>query len=481
MKLSKIFKILKPASLKEELQDPKLIAKKYKYWRIRIFYSMYIGYVFFYFTRKGFIFIIPQLIDNLGYSYSQLGLLSTVLYITYGISKFISGILSDRANPRYFMAIGLMFTGMANILFGLSSSLFWLVIFCGLNGWFQGWGWPPITKQLTYWYSKEERGRWWSICSTSHNIGGAIIPIITGYYTQMLGWRSSMYIPGIMCIIVGLLLINRLRDVPRSLGLPPIEKYKSQEFNNINNNTNVHVNYKVNNSKDFVGQDFDQICVNQEQIDSDLVETRLSTKQIVLEHILNNYFVIVMAISCFFLYIAKTAINDWTVPFLVRVRGYNLFAASTSIIWFELGGLLGMLFAGWVTDKLFVGKRIHFIILSSLCLALNLWLFWRFNWNNQLIDFILMGIIGFFVFGPQMLIGLTAAEYVDKKAACSANGFVSWFGYFGAAVAGYPLGILIDYSWSLYFMILLLCSLLSCIVLLPITLSSFYSLSTESS
>ena len=85
-------------------------------------------------------------------------------------------------------------------------------------------------------------------------------------------------------------------------------------------------------------------------------------------------------------------------------------------------------------------------MLSSICLALNLWLFWRFNWNYKIIDFILIGSIGFFVFGPQMLIGLAASEYVDKKAACSANGFVSWFGYVGAAAAGYPLGILISIS-----------------------------------
>jgi OPA family sugar phosphate sensor protein UhpC-like MFS transporter len=120
-------------------------------------------------------------------------------------------------------------------------------------------------------------------------------------------------------------------------------------------------------------------------------------------------------------------------------------------------------------------------MLSSICLAFNLWLFWRFNWNYKIIDFILIGSIGFFVFGPQMLIGLAASEYVDKKAACSANGFVSWFGYVGAAAAGYPLGILIDYSWSFYFIILLLCSLLSCVVLLPIILNSSYVLSTENS
>jgi MFS transporter, OPA family, sugar phosphate sensor protein UhpC len=445
--MNRVFKLFKPAALKEELQDQALIAKKYKYWRIRIFYSMYIGYVFFYFARKSFTFIIPQLVE-LGYSYSDLGLLGTILSISYGISKFFSGILSDRANPRYFMAVGLMLTGVFNILFGCSNCLWLFAIFWFLNGWFQGWGWPPITKQLTYWYTKEERGLWWSICSTSHNIGGAVIPIVAGYYAQSMGWRYAMFMPGIMCIIVGFLLINRLRDEPRSLGLPPIEKYKSDN--------------------------------SEYELPSISPTTSLSTRQILIEHIFNNKSVIIMAVSYFFIYVVKTAINDWTVPFLVSVRGYNLLIAGTSIFWFEIGGLLGMLFSGWMTDRVFVGKRTSFIMVCSICLACCLWIFWQVNNSGRLVDFLLISLIGFFVYGPQMLIGLAAAEYVDKKAACSANGFVSWWGYVGAAVAGYPIGLLINYSWNWYFIILLFCSVLASMALMPLVLTKPYKLAEQS-
>ena len=45
------------------------------------------------------------------------------------------------------------------------------------------------------------------------------------------GWRYAMFIPGILCIIMGLVLINRLRDTPQSLGLPPIEKFR-QDYPN---------------------------------------------------------------------------------------------------------------------------------------------------------------------------------------------------------------------------------------------------------
>ena len=62
---------------------------------------MYIGYAFYYFTRKSFTFAIPSMLDY-GFTLSELGILGTILSIIYGFSKFISGIFGDRTDPRYF-------------------------------------------------------------------------------------------------------------------------------------------------------------------------------------------------------------------------------------------------------------------------------------------------------------------------------------------------------------------------------------------
>ncbi len=106
MAINSMINFMRPAPYKPEISDKSAIDRAYKYWRIRIFYSIYVGYVFFYFTRKSFTFVMPEMVQDLGLTYSQLGILSTILYITYGFSKFASGVLSDRSNPRYFMAIG---------------------------------------------------------------------------------------------------------------------------------------------------------------------------------------------------------------------------------------------------------------------------------------------------------------------------------------------------------------------------------------
>lgn len=436
MKITSFLNILEPAPFKPEIKDEQLVKRKYKYWRFRIFYSLFIGYTFFYFTRKSYTFAMPFMAQDLGYSAKELGILGTVLYIVYAASKFISGVTSDRSNPRYFMSIGLILTGVFNILFGLSSNIVLFALFWGLNGWFQGWGWPPITKQLTHWYSKSERGTWWSICGISHNVGGALIPILAAYCAGQFGWRYATLIPGVLCVLVGLFLIDRLRDIPQSLGLPPIEKFKN-DINELSGDETPKNNAATNHSQ------------------------LLSAKQILFEQVLTNKYVWMLAIAYFYVYVVRTAINDWSPLFLIQVKGYSKFAASSSIAWFEGGGLLGMLAAGWGTDKFLGGKRIPFMIGCSILMVLAVTMLNYSTINSMYFDYSLIGLIGFLVFGPQMLVGMIAAEAVDKKAACTANGFVGCAAYVGAAATGYPLGVIIDKSWNTYYIVLISC----CIVL----------------
>ncbi|HEU64649.1 MAG: Membrane sensor protein UhpC [Candidatus Anoxychlamydiales bacterium] len=430
-----VLDIFKPPPHTKEIQDPKIVKKKYAYWRIRTFYSMYIGYAFFYLSRKSFTFAMPAMALSLGLDKSQLGMLASILNLTYGASKFFSGIMSDRSNPRYFMAIGLILTGIFNIFFGFSSTFVLFAIFWGLNGWFQGWGWPPCGKLLTHWYSQSERGRWWSIWNTSHNVGGALIPLFAAALAQTFGWRFAMFGPGVICIFAGIFLINRLRDTPRSLGLPTIEKYK----------------------KDYPSKKHEKS------------RYQLSTKEILLKYVLKNKYIWILAVSYFFIYIIRQAINDWTLVYLVETKGYSYIVAGTCLFWFEIGGFVGSLAAGWGSDFIFKGKRGPVNILFTLGVLISLYLMWKSPGGVVLVQSILIFFIGFFIFGPQMLIGVAAAELSHKKAVGTATGFIGWFAYVGAAMAGAPLGAMIKkLGWEGFFLILTVSSILALLFLLPL-------------
>ncbi|WP_139414073.1 MFS transporter [Chlamydia abortus] len=449
-------KFFQPPKHIKELDDPELVKKQYKYWRIRIFYSMFIGYVFYYFTRKSFTFAMPTLMTDLGFDKAQLGIIGSTLYISYGVSKFVSGVISDQSNPRYFMALGLIVTGFTNIFFGMSSSILLFALWWGLNGWFQGWGWPPCARLLTHWYSKSERGTWWSVWSTSHNIGGALIPILTGFAIDCCGWRGAMFIPGVLCILMGLVLINRLRDTPQSLGLPSIEKFRKKQESQKHEETTVDI-------------------LEEE------AEKELSTREILFTYVLKNKWIWLLSFASFFIYVVRIAVNDWSALFLIETKRYVAVKANFCVSLFEIGGLFGMLIAGWLSDKISKGKRGPMNVVFSLGLLFSILGMW-YSRNQDMwwLDGSLLFVIGFFLFGPQMMIGLAAAELSHKKAAGTASGFAGWFAYFGAAFAGYPLGkIAQDWGWRGFFIALLGCALIALVLFLPTWNASERSLQTR--
>ena len=399
---------------------------------------MYIGYALFYFTRKSFTFAMPALIVDLGFDKADLGFLGSLLAFTYGVSKFLSGILSDRSSLRYFMGLGLIFTGVFNILFGISSSIILFAIFLGLNGLFQGWGSPPCAKLLTSWYSRSERGRWWGVWNTSHNIGGAIIPLLAAVAIQFLGWRYAMHLPGILAIGIGFFLINRLRDSPRRVGLPSIERFRND-----------------------YPEDKDKAEVDREK--------NLTSRQILVEHILKNKFIWILAISYFFVYIIRTAINDWIQLFLMEERGYSLMVAGSCVFWFEIGGIFGSLTAGYLSDTLFRGRRGPVNLLFTAGMIGALLALWFAPSAHLVFVSAMMFIFGFLIFGPQMMIGMAAAELAEKEAAGTATGFAGLFAYSGAAFAGWPVGrITQDYGWSGFFLLLIVCAAIASLLLLPL-------------
>jgi len=416
----------KPIKGKEEIK------KKYNTWRLRTFFGIYLGYAFFYLTRKSFTFAMPLMLSDLGLDKCQLGILGSILAISYGVSKFFSGMMSDRSNARFFMSTGLMLTGVFNILFGASSSLLLFALFWGLNGWFQGWGAPPCARLLTHWYAKSERGTWWSLWNTSLNFGGCMAPLVVSYIASHFGWRSAMYLPGIICIIMGLFIIFQLRDTPQSIGLPSIEKFKNE-------------------------------CLPERE------KNNLPLKNILIDYVFKNKYIWILSIAYFFIYMIRTAINDWTALYLIESKGFAILAAGSTIVFFEIGGAIGSLFAGVLSDRMFNGKRgpvnIIFIFMTIIALVAMV----RMPGGSLLLEALLMFTLGFFLFGPQMLIGVTAVELAHKKVAGTVNGFLGVFACLGMAAAGGPLGAIIrDHGWNGYFSFVVACSLFAFCFLVPL-------------
>ncbi|SJZ77422.1 MFS transporter, OPA family, sugar phosphate sensor protein UhpC [Cetobacterium ceti] len=434
---SKIFSFFKAQKEKPITKSTEEIDDTYKKMRLQMIATTFTSYVVFYITRKNFSYAMPIMMKDLGFTATDFGVMSTLFYIIYGLSKFSSGILTDKANCRAMTGPALIIIGFINLIFGNSSSIpVFISLYC-LNALFQGSGFPPMAKTLANWFSKKERGTWWSIWNASHNVGGALAPIITSYAITMTNnWRWGFYIPGIISIIMGIIALITMRDTPRSEGLPSIGEWRHDD------------------------KEMAQVKASPKN---------LSTKKIFVQYILKNPFVWLAICGDLGIYVIRTAINDWTSIYYVNTLGWDLLKANSLSSWFEIGGILGGLTAGILSDSIFKGNRWKTNLFYAVLLVISLLFLPIFAENNFLMSSIIFFIIGAALYGPQMLYAIGLIEIVHKDGVGAVTGLKGLITYIGAAMAGLPVALIKNhYSWSGVYILLIVFSGLIIITLLPL-------------
>jgi sugar phosphate permease len=114
-----------------------------------------------------------------------------------------------------------------------------------------------------------------------------------------------------------------------------------------------------------------------------------------------------------------------------------------------LAGIFAGILAGYISDRWAGGRRNAVCAVFMALLIFALLLFWVAPGGHQLLDSILLLVIGFFVYGPQTLAGIAGAEFGSGRAAATANGLTGFFGYMGAIFSGFGVGLIIDnFGWS---------------------------------
>ncbi|WP_342225333.1 MFS transporter [Rickettsia endosymbiont of Urophora cardui] len=398
---------------KYEVKIPRTpYVKKYNSWRIRILYSIIIGYATFYFCRQNFNIATPAIREYFDVTKTQIGWILTASSIMYGVSKFCNGFISDKTNARIFMVLGLLCVGIITILIGFSDSLFLIGILWIASNWFQSMGWPPATKMLTHWFASKELGTKWAMGATSNQIGGALAMVSCGYLIDKFGWRSAFFVPGVVACVVSIFLYNRLRNSPKEVGLSTVEEYK---------------NYPPELISDY---------------------GKLPTAEL-LKIVFCNKLIWYVCLANMFVYIIRLGVIYWAPTFLKDLRGISLLNAGLQIGLYEMISIPGALIAGFLSDKLFQGRRGPVSTICMLALSLLLILFWKLPIQSELLSIVILSLVGFFVSGPQLLVGITVADFSTRQAVGTANGLSGLFGYLGAAIAGVGVGWISDnYGWD---------------------------------
>ena len=466
--------------------------KKFQYWQWRTIIGTMIGYSIFYLVRKNFSFAIPGLTVEYGITKATFGAILAIASFIYGVSKLINGFLADRLNGRWHLVTGLSVSAFVNLIFGagamicayltgvsngtvfVNALVLLFAILYVINNAFQGCGFPPCNRLITHWVPPQELATKMSIWNTSHSVGAFIAAVLCGYIMGHTGtdmsadpemrarvientrnitegmdpaaaqayvdnallnigaWHWAFWIPAFIAILGVIFIIVTLRDTPKSVGLPELE-----------GTTTVEVKSEEE-KKDF--------------------------RQFIIKKVILNPIIWILSLSVFFVYVVRLAVLDWGPSFLQESRGLSPALSAWTVAIFEAFGVVGMIVAGIVSDKLFHGRAQRTCVLCMVGVILFLILFCVLPQDtNPVILMMVLACIGFFLYGPQALIGVIASNQVTRRGASSANGIIGFVAYLSPLVSGLVFGHIADTSgWELVFKIMIVVSFIGLLTLLTL-------------
>jgi MFS transporter, OPA family, glycerol-3-phosphate transporter len=261
-------------------------------------------------------------------------------------------------------------------------------------------------------------------------VGGALVATIALVGVSLFhDWGAKFYFNALVSVAVAIVALLLIRDTPQSCGLPSIEQFKND----------FPRNYSADHERTF------------------------TFHEIFMQHVFGNRLLWAIALANAFVYFVRYGVVDWIPTYLQTAKHFSFQQSSTAWALFEWSAVPGTLLCGWMSDRVFKSRRAPATILFMVPTLLGL-VVYGLNRNGPLwIDIAALITIGFFVYGPIMLIGLQALDMVPKKAAGTAAGFTGFFGYvFGSAFAGTGVGWIADHwGWSGVIATMCACSVLT--------------------
>ncbi len=267
-----------------------------------------------------------------------------------------------------------------SFLFGLSSTYPLWIIFFSFNGLFQSTGWPCNLKLASSAIPSNTRGKSFGLWATNYQIGGGLATIVSTFLLVQYNWRYTFLVPGIFMVLWGLILFN-LKD--------PLTKSESKTVYNF------------------------------------------AIPKTYWNHI------ILLGGLYFFVKLFRYTILFWLPFYLNTVHQFDLLKSGWVSLFFEAGGVFGVILFGWLCDLYFKNDRKKLLPYLFLCLALVLY-FFSINQSSDL-SILLPSIflIGCFVFAPDTLIASTlSVDIGGYNFAGKITGIINGIGSFGAALSG---------------------------------------------
>jgi sugar phosphate permease len=354
--------------------------------QVRIVWLLWATYGAFYFCRQNIAASVPGIGKELHLDRGEIGSILGALKLTYGIGQFVNGQLAERVPARVLLAIGMFGSAALNVVFGFGTGFYFLLFVWAANGYCQALGWTPTMRVAGRWFDPIRRGRAVGLIGTGYQLAGAATFVVAGWAASQFGWRGAHWVSAaILAAIVTLLFV---REEPPGGAATAAEKVPAGQSGG-------------------------------------WTETLWVT--------LANPRLWLLALALAMVDATRYGFSDWGLSHIAEMQGGGVGKNALKYAVLPLGGMAGAVFAGFASDRWFAGRRVPVLVALLVALGGVSLLYGGTVDSHPEVAVALLGVIGFCVYGPQvLLVGAAAMDTARAGRTVAAVGFVNLFGYLGA-------------------------------------------------
>ena len=337
---------------------------------------------------------------------AQIGAMIAAFSFVYGLGQLISGALCDRLGARFMLITGMIGSGLASIAFSWTTHITWMGAVWTLNGLFQSMGFAACVKTLANWFSLQQRGRvsgWFSLC---YKVGNIVSLALTGWIAGY-SWRWAFRVPAAAILLSAAWVVLRLREAPSP---------EEAKLLNAPRQTDEH--------------------------------SRLPLRE-AAKWVFSSGPLWITSLCCFSVAFTTYGFLNW-LPHYWAETGSSPLGAGIKAACYPLGGCVGAIAVGWISDTLAGGKRAP-VIAAALAGGGVLVAFLPFvppGWTALRVCLVTSA--GCLIMGGHAhVVTSVAMDVATARTAGTATGVINAMGYLGAGLTGLVSGWAADrWGWT---------------------------------
>ncbi|XP_067827162.1 glucose-6-phosphate exchanger SLC37A2 [Heptranchias perlo] len=389
------------------------------------------------------------------------GALDNSFLIAYAIGMFFSGIFGERLPLRYYLTVGMLLSGLFTALFGFGfywnvHSIWYYVVVQIANGLVQTTGWPAVVACVGNWLGKGKRGFIMGIWNSHTSVGNILGSLIAGLFVSS-AWGLSFIVPGAIIAVMGIVCFLFLVEYPEDVGCSPPKHHDQLEQEPL----------LQHESTEEILTNPNRFAENEGSI-SPTVQTE-QPSAISFLGALKIPGVVEFSLCLLFAKLVSYTFLFWLPLYISSVAHLNPKNAGDISTLFDVGGILGGILAGIVSD--YTGGRATTCWVMLIVAAPMLFLYNYIGGNGFATIIGMLIFCGALVNGPYALITTAVAADLgthkclqgNAKALSTVTAIIDGTGSIGAAVGPLLAGLLTN--WNNVFYMLIASDILACLLL----------------